>query len=493
MKQQASAAAKRTGVTEDSVTSSVSVDERFDCASYYRDAYVRGRLLEYCGATSASPPTAVFVAGLIPDDRPFPTWITHGVRVPTADLDVLSRRGCDIARSLWDREHLIFLIELDYENVDAPAEPYFCPAPTFLKLEPAYEAVQRLWNAFGLQTEAIATGRGYQFTGQIPLDHPVIDELASLAPDVPAWHDGVDTRRLPGVNASLDPRHARAAAGLGLILEFIAHLTMREASLTTKIPVVVNGTIVGHGDAERECVSIDFSHAGDPLDIRHVRMAFSTYQWHMLRPDIFGEVIQLMGPLIALPRADTPLASLLACDRGLMGGLRAARRGSVQLPDVSRGIAHIVKAYARSPLAVFHRAFHAALALTHEGVPDVDRLPPCIRLALEYPNDLLLKPEHVQHLVRGLMARHWRPDEIARLIQQKYEEDHGWGDRWSRQHAGTRAEFDVRVFAGLIHTGLDSLIDFNCVSAQEKDICPRTGCPYDLRRDRDRLQNIRRS
>jgi len=475
------------------VTPSVCLDERFDRASYYRDAYVRARLLEYCGATAVSPETAVFVAGLIPDDRPFPTWITHGVRVPTADLDVLSRRGCDMARSLWDREHLIVLIELDYENVDAPAEPYFRPAQTFLKLEPVYEAVQRVWTAFGLHTQAIATGRGYQFTGQIPLDHPVIDELATLVPDVPAWHDGVSTRRLADVNASLDPRHARAAAGLGLILEFIAHLTMREASLTTQIPVVVNGTVVGHGRAERECISIDFSHAGDPLDVRHARMAFSTYQWHMLRPDIFGTSIQLLGPLTALPRADAPLASWLACDRGLMGGLRAARRLSVQLPDVSRGIAHIVEAYARSPLAAFHRGFHASLPQKRARVPDMDRLPACLRQSLEYPNDLLLKPEHIQHLVRGLMARHWRPAEVARLIQEKYEADHGWGDRWSRQHAGTRAEFDVRVFAGLIATGLDSLIDFNCVSAQEKDICPRSGCPYDLRRDRDRLHGIRRS
>ena len=51
----------------------------------------------------------------------------------------------------------------------------------------------------------------------------------------------------------------------------------------------------------------------------------------------------------------------------------------------------------------------------------------------------------------------------------------------------TRADFDVRVFAGMLATGLDTLVDFNCASAQEKDICPRTGCPFDLRVDRDRL------
>jgi hypothetical protein len=30
------------------------------------------------------------------------------------------------------------------------------------------------------------------------------------------------------------------------------------------------------------------------------------------------------------------------------------------------------------------------------------------------------------------------------------------------------------------------MIDFNCVSAQEKHICPGVGCPHDLRVDRER-------
>ena len=114
-------------------------------------------------------------------------------------------------------------------------------------------------------------------------------------------------------------------------------------------------------------------------------------------------------------------------------------------------------------------------------------LAPCVTAPLERPNDLLLKPEHLQHVVRALLARGWAAAQIAALVQQKFEEPHGWGDRWARSDPRTRADFDVRVFAGLVATGADELIDFNCVSAQEKDICPRVGCPHDLRVDRDRL------
>jgi hypothetical protein len=86
-----------------------------------------------------------------------------------------------------------------------------------------------------------------------------------------------------------------------------------------------------------------------------------------------------------------------------------------------------------------------------------------------------------------LLVRDWSAAEIAGLVQAEYEKDHGWGSRWARRHPRTRAEFDVRVFAGLVATRADTLVDFNCVSAQEKELCPGTGCPYDLRQDRDRL------
>ena len=50
-----------------------------------------------------------------------------------------------------------------------------------------------------------------------------------------------------------------------------------------------------------------------------------------------------------------------------------------------------------------------------------------------------------------------------------------------------RAEFDVRVFAGLVATGLDRMVDYNCVSAQQKGVCPGTGCAHDLRIERECL------
>lgn len=462
-----------------------------DVAGYYANPDVRAALLEYCGGPSGTAPTAAFLTGLCPDSLGAPTWSTAAQQVDVSHVDALWRRGCDISRSLWDREHLVFLFELDYENIDQPAEPFLRPTEVFFKLEPAVAATRRVFAEYGLHARAVMTGRGYQFTGQVSLADPLVSRLASLVPQVPAWHPLVEARRPPGVPARMTAEHARASTALGLIIEHVAHLVMTEASGHSRLPIVFNGTVVGTGLIGRECVSIDFSHAGDPLDVRHFRAAFSTYQYHRLRPDIFGtQASTAVPPLVALPRDGQPLTRLLAHGRGLDAGIKAARKSSTFLPGVARGLNRLVDAYDTSRLAGFHRQYFAELGVAGRNrVVALDDLPPCIAAPLRWPNDLLLKPEHVQHVVRGLMAREWSPAEIAHVVRARYEADYGWGDRWSHMHPSTRAEFDVRVFAGLIYTGLDSLVDYNCVSAKEKEVCPRApGCAFDLRSDHRRLK-----
>jgi len=459
-----------------------------EVAEYLDDPAVQARMLEYCGATEGGPPTAAFVCGMdITTAGPVGTW-NEAPHVPLSELPALWERQSDVSRSLWDAASLTFLFEIDYQNLDQPAEPFLHPAEVFFKLEPVYRTLKRVFAGWGLRPAVVITGRGYQFTGQVSLSDPVIDELAALAPGVPAWFERVEVRRPPGVTAPLDERQARAYMGLGLLLEHIAHVTLARVAERSQIPVVVNGTVVGDGLTGRECASLDFSHAGDPLDARHARIAFSPYQWHRMRPDIFGDAVaSRLPPLCALFRTRASLEDTLREGRTLDAGIRAARQGSARLPNVAAGVSALIASYRRSSLAAFHREFHAekALRLPEPRLPG--GLPACMTTTLERPNDLLLKPEHVQHVVRGLLARQWTAAQIASLVRRLYEEDHGWGDRWIRTDAESRADFDVRVFAGLVATGIDGLVDFNCVSAQEKNLCPRGICGHDLRRDRDLL------
>ena len=120
---------------------------------------------------------------------------------------------------------------------------------------------------------------------------------------------------------------------------------------------------------------------------------------------------------------------------------------------------------------------------TYDRVP-LEAWPACGRLILEQPNDLLLRPSCIRRVARILLALGWHPRHIAGLIRSKYERDFGW-TQFTGCDPATRADFYVRVFAGLFATGHDDLIDFNCTSAQEQGLCFFTNCNDNLLRFRE--------
>ncbi len=123
--------------------------ETLSAIDYYRDPAIRARMLEACGSDQDGRPTAAYVAGLGEPGPPHQTW-AEAVRIPVDQIATLWARGVDISRSLWDAKQLLFMLELDYLNVDQPAEPYLRPAEVFVKLEPAYRAVRREFRQLGL-------------------------------------------------------------------------------------------------------------------------------------------------------------------------------------------------------------------------------------------------------------------------------------------------------------------------------------------------------
>lgn len=461
---------------------------------YYADPFVRERILEYCGALDdvRGGPTCVDLAGLTGREARFVTW-GRAPRYATGQLDALLAGGADISRSTWDTASLLIHLDVDYQNADSPGEAYHHPAEVFFKLEPVYRAAQHVLHRFDLPLLPLMTGRGYHFTGRIPLDSAVIARLAALVPAPPRWLVTLPARRPPWLTQELSERHAKAYVGAGMLVEFLAHRILKRGARRSPIPIVLNGTMVGTGLAGRECASLDLSYAGDPMDVRHMRVAFGAYQKHRFRPDIVAHRgASERPPFIAVPRGEESLEHLLSHGREFAHAARAARVRSTRLPVVTGGVAALLDMYATSRLAQSHRRF---CETPRRSVAEGDALfralpaslPECASRPLLTPNDWLLQPTSVQHVTRALMAEGRLPRDIAAIVRARYAADYGWSRRWAWLDAETRAEFDVRVFAGLIEAGVDRAIDFNCTSAQEKDLCPRQPCGRDLRVDRARL------
>ncbi len=456
---------------------------------YYADPFVGARIREYSGGADHRPSTCVYFSAMSARDGPLATW-GRAPRYPTEALDRLMAAGADIARSTWDRENLLIHLDFDYQHTDAPGEAFHHPAETFFKLEPAYRAAQHVLRRFGLPLFVLMTGRGYHFTGRVPLESDAVDRLARLVPAPPSWLATLPARRPEWVAVGIDERHARAYVGAGMLAEFLGHQIMKRARPRSPIPLVFNGTVVGDGLVGREAISIDLSYAGDPLDVRHIRVAFGAYQKHRFRPDIVARPASDHPPFIAVPRRSEALAHLLSHGRDFHHAARAARARSTSLPEVSEGVHRLMEGYERSRLAAFHRVFYAQpprgeaeLDAVFRSLP-LSSLPSCVVRPLVAPNDLLLQPAVIQHVTRALLAERIPARDIAAVVQARYAADFGWDGRWSRFDARTRAEFDVRVFAGMAATGLDRGIDFNCRSAQEKGLCPGGYCEHDLRGDR---------
>ena len=133
-----------------------------------------------------------------------------------------------------------------------------------------------------------------------------------------------------------------------------------------------------------------------------------------------------LQPIFVLPLQGIQLRQGISAmrDPHLAGEL--AERTSIKIPDGTRGTGKLLQDYSKSKLADFHAFFYSQEQHPAELWPETyDRqpleiLPACVRVALETPNDLLLRPAYIRRLVRVMLALGWHPRHIAGLICSKY-------------------------------------------------------------------------
>jgi len=444
-------------------------------AGYYRHPAVRSRIAEYCGGGEPFPArfSAAGLAG-------FGGWRelrggdTAPVPVAVADWRHLFEDGADVHRSLADRGGTLIQLDVDYVNPEDPGEPYRAPAACFERLEPVYRAVQEAWAGFGVTTIVLMTGRGYHFTARAPRGSSLHDELVGIArlnPALEARYRFEEAREPLAVSMGV------AHDGAGRLVEHLAHDVVRALRGRTDVPVTA-ADVPPSGRGPFIC--LDVTAYGDPLFSRYARCAFSSHQkaaWAGREPD----------PLFVatLPRGARGLETLLAVRSDPGAAAALADSASARIPDVSDA-PRWIRAYRESALARFHRRFDSArpaTTLAADAYAHIapDTLPKCVRIALESPNPVLLVPTTLRAVTLVLWGRGWPLPRVADLIRSRYEADHGWGDLWQRYEAAARADFYVRLFAGLVVDGLDDFSDFTCASQQGRGGCPGGDCGHELR------------
>jgi hypothetical protein len=446
---------------------------------YYRDPQVRARILEFVGSHDGNQTSCEFLAGT--DEDAAPPFKSY----PSRALDALLDGGFEICRSLWDHDRLIADFDIEYVNFDDGAEAFVHPERIFPLQQPVEETIKRILNEYEIDALHVLSGRGHHFIWKIRQDSREFKELAELGRAPPTfWTD--ETKPHGPNNRPVPLGFAHAFAGLGLIMEFLAHRVKQIAAPLTKIPVELTAVEVGPGEHGREMISIDISEYGDPLYSRMLRVPFSVYRkpWQQ-HWAVDAKTLEKMRPFFVIPLQGIDWQEGIYISRRERLAATLAASSSTKIPNATHGTGRLLADYEKSELAKFHRWFYAQeqhpkerWGETYDQLP-LEILPLCARIALEKPNDLLLRPAFIRRLVRVLIALGWHPRHIAGLICSKYRRDFGW-TQFADVDPATRADFYTRVFSGPLVAGADDLVDFNCVSAQEQKTCPFSNCEFNL-------------
>lgn len=455
-----------------------------NAVEYYRDPAVRDRMAEYCGGTGLDPGSCTAEYLVDGDRASVPAGALRSAETaPPASFHAFLDSGRTLYRSLRDHAGTIGLLEIAYTNPDRPGEDHGDASFVFEALEPARQAVRAVFERFRIPFLELMTSRGYSIAARVGRGSAADAQLIAIGriPDTLAGKYSRPAAGGPSQNP-VSRLHGQSCDAMGRLMEYVAHSVLRQAQPQSRIPIVVTDVAVGQGARGRESVVCRIGPYGDPVTMRLARCPFTLHPEETNSSGGEGAAF-----LACIPTGNQPLHRLLEIRSRVAETIAWARAcGSAAIPDGSEGFEHLVEEYRRSRLANFHASYDA---VEHDPWPnwphtydrlDLGRLPPCIARSLAEPNPHLLDPTNLQALVRTLMGSGWHPRHIAGLVRSKYERDHGWGDLWAHLDASYRADFHVRIYAGLVSTGVDLLLDHNCLSHQQKGYCVKPWCGFSL-------------
>lgn len=447
---------------------------------YYQNKHVRNRMVEFLGGKSLDSATSMFITQC--DTESDGKW---NFKRPD-EIEHFWEHGLDVSRSLWDQKWLIAHLDIEYVNFDFPAEPYLDPVRTFLLQRPSEIAVEKILLSCAISPLHVLSGRGHHFAWKINRDSTAFEKLIEIG-NLPEHVEKKYADSLPPVNIPVDRDLGKAFAGLSLVMEYLAYYVKKEADKSSELPVELSAVEVPPQVRGREMISIDITEYGDLLNTRLIRIPYSLYLKPWQKNGILNDSIRDKIPyMVSVPLFEMSTSDGIDAMRNLELAAELASRAPSQIPDQTAQMLDLIHDYENSPVCEFHRWFyseeHESAELwtrTYDRTP-LDSLPPCSRFILQNPNDLLLKPAGIRHIVRVFLSLGWHPRQIAGLIRSKYERNYGWGREWYFYDAATRADFYSRIFTGLIKLRLDNLTHFGCIPVQESQYCNDKQCSCSL-------------
>ena len=180
-------------------------------------------------------------------------------------------------------------------------------------------------------------GRGHHFGWKIHPTSPAFRSLARIGRVSPALERTYAAPQPPD-GEPVDPAMGKAFAGLGLVIEYVAHRILAEAQPACPIPILPEAVDMGPQERGKEIIVLDISEYGDPLHTRAVRMPFSIYLKPWLHTDILTPEIEGRMPvMVMVPAGETGDGAGYPDHAGPGGKAASGPPGQLPVPGLLAG------------------------------------------------------------------------------------------------------------------------------------------------------------
>jgi len=262
-------------------------------------------------------------------------------------------------RSLWDHQSLIAHLDIEYVNFDFPAEPYLDLERSFELQQPVAQTIEKMLLKYGIKPLHLISGRGHHFVWRISRQSKTLNSISELGPFSQHLKDVYNNPHYPkGESVPFDL--GAGFAGLGLIMEYLAHQLKAKVAPHCKLPVELTAVAVGPEERGREIISIDISEYGDPLHTRMIRIPFSPYLKPLIKDiGLHDQIVDQIPFIFMIPLHEMSISQALEVMVDQVKVADLAKRASTKIPNQSKTMANLVTDYQQSAVKKFHEWFYS--------------------------------------------------------------------------------------------------------------------------------------
>ncbi|KKQ55587.1 MAG: hypothetical protein US75_C0018G0015 [Candidatus Woesebacteria bacterium GW2011_GWC1_38_13] len=362
----------------------------------------------------------------------------------------------EIFRSLWSRDSKVRVghpgaqiipWDVEYFNLPSPGYAFIDQREVFEKMEPAFQEMEATFGHYGIQHMTVMTGRGYHFLTQVPSVSPVMQDLIEIGNVIEEPVSSLQ-RQVPMFSKRdrpVPPNSQLAYKGANRLMQYVFGQTINNARAKSVLPIEIS-------DRGEEGISFD-----ETGYVRHLGTAVSGTLGSIYMKPLIKEAYYVPNTRLITRIARNvggqeidEVPALIQVRQNYKKSVDNLAQSGGFIPDGSAGVARLIKDYKRSELRQLH------LALDNEpGDPPekwretyrkddyawIKDINPHLHEKVMNANPLLLQPDDLNYFINTIYdawgAQLSSAGHIAALMRSIYEDNFGWGSRFSRHDSAT--------------------------------------------------------